>query len=185
MRTCLHLETLSLSNPLLRALGALGFALLIGLGAHIKIFLPFTPVPITFQTLFLLIGANLLTRHFALQMIGWYLLLGFLGLPLFAHETKGVAYLLGPTGGYLIGFVLASALLGYFQSRSAWRQYALFLLAHTLIFVPGVVWLHHVTQASWTRTLEMGLTPFLVGDLLKSSTAFACWWWYRPRGQEL
>lgn len=153
---------------------SVGFALLIGLGAQLKIYLPFTPVPVTFQTLFLLIGASTLRRFYSLQMIGWYLVLGSIGVPLFAGQTTGMSWLSGPTGGYLVGFVIATYLLGFFQGGS-WRQLLLFLAAHTAIFVPGLLWLHVVTGSGWDKTLAMGLYPFIVGDLLKSATAFATW----------
>ncbi|MBI2082215.1 MAG: biotin transporter BioY [Deltaproteobacteria bacterium] len=163
------------SVTLTRSLLALGFALLIGLGAHIKIYLPFTPVPMTFQTFFLLVGAAYLRRYYSLQMIAWYLLLGFVGFPLFANQSAGFAYLLGPTGGYLLGFVLAASLLGFFSFRNPIGQFFLFLLAHTILFVPGIFWLHQFLGGAWQETLAKGLYPFLFGDLLKSAAAFFCW----------
>ena len=170
------------SRAILDSLTAFGFALLIGLGAHLKITLPFTPVPVTFQTLFLLIGGSYLRRFYSLQMVGWYLLLGGAGLPLFADGSRGLATLLGPTGGYLLGFGLAAALLGFFRFQKPWRNFLLFLAAHSILFVPGVAWLKFVTGASWDRALAMGLYPFLVGDLLKSAAAFAGSFLY-PRGE--
>lgn len=153
----------------------MGFAFLIGVGAHLKIYLPFTPVPVTFQTLFLLIGASSLRRYDSLQMVGWYLLLGFAGVPLFSGQANGFAYLLGPTGGYLIGFALAAAMLGFFEIQTKGRQFLLFVAAHLIIFVPGVAWLKAATGSTWSQALQMGFYPFLFGDLLKSSVAFCCW----------
>ncbi|MBI2068375.1 MAG: biotin transporter BioY [Deltaproteobacteria bacterium] len=151
---------------------AFGFALTVGIGAQLKVFLPGNPVPMTFQTLFLLIGASYLHRFYSLQMAGWYLLLGVAGFPLFANGSSGLNYLFGPTGGYLLGFILAAGLLGFFKPASGWRQLLLFLFAHSIIFIPGLLWLKVVTGASWPQTLQMGLYPFLIGDLLKSAIAF-------------
>jgi biotin transport system substrate-specific component len=129
----------------------------------------------TFQTFFLLVGASTLRGTYSLQMIGWYLLLGLLGLPFFSGNGAGVQYLLGPTGGYLVGFVVTTWILGQFRAGGALGQFLLFLLAHSLLFVPGVIWLKIVTGSPWSKSLEMGLYPFLLGDLIKSSMAFCLW----------
>ena len=165
---------------------ALAFALMIGVGAHVRVTLPFTPVPVTFQTLFLLIGASYLRRSFSLQMVGWYLLLGAMGLPLFASSSSnGWILLSGPTGGYLFGFILSAWVLGYLQGRSAWQQLLLYVAAHTVLFVPGLLWLRWTMHLDWPRTIVMGFTPFIVGDILKSSIAFSTWFFFpKHRGFE-
>jgi len=156
-------------------MGALAFAILIGLGASWRVPLPFTPVPVTGQTLFLFLGASVLTRHYALEMIGWYLLFGVLGAPFLANQGSGFAYLMGPTGGYLLGFLFASAFLGYgvkmLQGR--WPQLLLFFLTSYMIFIPGVLWLQFTLNLSFGQALQMGYFPFLIGDLLKVTLAFS------------
>ena len=165
------------SWPLARHIGALAFAILIGLGASWKVPLPFTPVPITGQTLFVLLGASVLTRFYSLEMIGFYLLFGVLGAPFFASHGSGVSHLFGPTGGYLLGFVLASALLGFGLSRmkGLWNQLLLFLVASYAIFIPGVIGLKFSLGVGWHEALVMGYFPFLIGDLVKIALAFTAY----------
>ncbi|MBI1909245.1 MAG: biotin transporter BioY [Deltaproteobacteria bacterium] len=156
-------------------IGALGFAVLIGLGASWKVSLPFTPVPITGQTLFLLLGAAFLKRYYSLEMVGFYLLFGGLGLPFFAGGVGGWGYFTGATGGYLIGFVLASALLGFGIDRcpKRWQQLLLFFVAAKVIFVPGLLWLKLFLNIDWAKAIALGFTPFVIGDFLKIGLAFS------------
>lgn len=158
---------------LVRALGALLFAALIGVGASIRVSLPWTPVPITFQTLFLFLGAALLGRHYAAQMVGWYLTLGLCGAPFFAGGAAGWAVLVGPTGGYLAGFLVAALWIGYGQShvRGVWTQVGLFLSASCLLFACGASWLGMSLHLGFVKTLWAGVLPFVPGDLLKIALA--------------
>lgn len=158
---------------LIRAIGALCFALLIGVGASVRIPLPWTPVPITLQTFVLLLGSACLTRHYALQMMGWYLTLGVCGAPLFAGGASGWGVIVGPTSGYLFGFLLAAWWIGYGQSRvgTLWTQVLLFLTASLWIFLCGAIWLGLSSHLGLQQTLIAGVYPFLPGDLLKVLTA--------------
>lgn len=133
------------------------------------------PVPFTGQTLGVLLlgaayGVGLGTVSTAV-----YVALGTLGLPLFTGWQGGLAHLMGPTGGYLVGFVLAAALLGALSRRGWDRSYGLtvaaMLLAEAAIYLPGLVWLHTVIGGGWGRTLALGLVPFLLGDALKMTVA--------------
>lgn len=153
----------------LRALGALTGAIAMGLIASIKIPVPWTPVPITLQTLALFIGAATLGRHFATQMILWYLGLGMVGLPFFAGGASGWAVFMGPTGGYLVGFLVAATIIGYGQPkvRSFWTQGLLFALASALLFTCGFSWLAFSLKLTLQQALWAGVIPFLPGDLLK------------------
>src|SRR5690606_7512035 len=117
--------------------------LLLALLSQVRV--PVGPVPVTGQTLgVLLVGAGF-GAPLGLATVGAYLLLGALGLPVFAGAAAGVAYALGPTGGYLVGFVMAAALLGRL-SRRGWDRrlrssVAAMLLANALVYVPGLLWL--------------------------------------------
>ncbi|HEX7001697.1 MAG TPA: biotin transporter BioY [Trueperaceae bacterium] len=138
---------------------------------------PTLPVPFTGQTLGVLLVGGAFGAPLGLVTVVAYLLLGSIGLPLFAGAESGVAYALGPTGGYLLGFALAAGVLGYL-SRRGWDRNVLtcaaaMVLANALIYVPGLLWLRASLHLSWEATLAAGLTPFLLGDLIKLLTAAA------------
>ncbi|HKI59386.1 MAG TPA: biotin transporter BioY [Trueperaceae bacterium] len=147
---------------------ALGVAFLAAL-AQVRIQLG--PVPFTGQTLGVLLLGTAYGVGLGALTTGAYVALGALGLPIFTGWAGGVAHLMGPTGGYLIGFVLAAALLGWLARRGWDRSYArtvaAMLLAEVAIYVPGLIWLHAVIAGSWATALALGLVPFLLGDALK------------------
>ena|SRR5712691_9902788 len=150
-------------------------SLSIALSAQLAFRLPFTPVPITGQTLaVLLTGALLGSRRGALAALA-YLGEGLGGLPVFASGGGGLAHLTGPTGGYLGGFVLAALVTGFLAERGWDRRVGTTLLAMLLgnivIYVPGLLWLS--AFAGPDKTLGMGLYPFILGDLLKIACAAA------------
>jgi biotin transport system substrate-specific component len=163
---------------------AVGGSLLMAGLAQISIHLPFTPVPITGQTLgVLLIGAAYGPALGAATIL-LYLVWAIAGLPVFAPNTDGshatgldVLAFAGATGGYLWGFVLASALVGGL-SRRGWDRsirssISAMLLGEIVIYAVGLPWLHHALAslpggpASWQTTFEYGLYPFLIGDTIK------------------
>ena len=161
------------ASRLLRAgvLAVLGSALLT-LSAKIQV--PFYPVPMTMQTLVvLLIGMAFGARLGAATMM-LYLAEGAVGLPVFAGTPEkgiGLAYMVGPTGGYLLGFVLAAAIAGWIvERRRDAAGLALAVLAGSIaIYASGVLWL--ASLVGFGRALEVGLLPFLWGDLLKAGLA--------------
>lgn len=133
------------------------------------------PVPITGQTLgVLLLGAAFGARLGALTT-GAYALLGLAGLPLFAGGGSGLAYLIGPTGGYLVGFVVAAGLLGMLAQRGWDKTYVraagAMLLATGVIYLFGVIWLTVALGGDLSAALAAGLAPFVVGDLIKLGVA--------------
>lgn len=128
------------------------------------------PVPLTGQTLgVLLLGAAYGLRLGSLTML-LYLLLGGAGLGVFAGGAAGWSVLTGITGGYLVGFVLAAALVGYLAQRgwthSAKGTIAAMLLGNVVIYIPGLSWLAQFAP-DWATALQWGLYPFILGDLLK------------------
>ncbi len=150
-----------------------GGSLLIALAAQIAIPLPFSPVPITGQTLaVLLVGVLLGSRRGASSLL-LYLAEGALGLPVFAGGRCGFLYLLGPTGGYLLGFVVAAFVTGWLAERGWDRRVRsnvpVMLLGNAIIYALGLPWLAHFVGA--TRVLALGFYPFIVGDLLKITLA--------------
>ncbi len=145
--------------------------------AQVEIRLPFTPVPMTGQTLgVLLVGAALGPGLGALSM-GLYLAQGGAGLPFFSGGQAGVAFLLpaAATGGYLWGFVLSAAVVGRLArggwDRSPGRAIAAMLVGEAVIYAVGLPWLMGALGVDFLRAVSLGLTPFVFGDLLKLATA--------------
>ena len=152
-----------------------GFALLTALGALIRIPLPFTPVPITLQTFFVLLaGATLgIKRGTLSQMV--YVFAGATGIPIFAGMSSGIALLVGPTGGFLAGFLVAPAVVGYLigDSSSRSRLMGALLAGTTLIFLFGNLWLWKVTGGTLMNTLSLGFLPFIPGAIIKIGLVIA------------
>ncbi|TKJ35975.1 MAG: biotin transporter BioY [Planctomycetes bacterium B3_Pla] len=151
-----------------------GGSLLIGLCAQIKFF-PFGPVPVTGQTFAVLMtGALLGSRRGSLAVLA-YIAQGLAGLPVFA-VASGSAALLGPTGGYLVGFVAAAYVTGLLAEKGWDRRIGTTILAMTLgnvvIYAFGLLWLCCLTGVNST-VLKTGLYPFIPGDLLKITLAAA------------
>ena len=162
------------------ALIGLGIAALT-LGAKIQV--PFWPVPMTLQTLALMLVIGMGGARLALGTVTGYLALGLAGLPVFAGPLAGSAYLAGPTAGFLFGFVLAALVGGMLIDRGAGSRalklFGALLLADALVFASGVLWLGLVfTSASGQHpglasAFAAGAVPFLLGDLLKLALATA------------
>lgn len=152
-----------------------GFALLTALAAQIVIPLPFTPVPITGQTFaVLLAGATLGTTAGAASQ-GLYVLLGAVGLPFYAGGASGWTVVQGATGGYLIGFIVAAAIVGALaerrQDRAVLTAIPAFLFGSVLIHLFGVPWLAASLDVPWTEAAALGSVPFIPGDLIKIAVA--------------
>jgi len=149
-------------------------SLLIALCAQVAILLPFSPVPVTGQTFaVLMIGALLGARRGCLAVIA-YIIEGAGGLPVFALGRGGFAVLLGPTGGYLIGFVAASYITGLLAERGWDRRIGTTVLAmvsgNVAIYAFGLSWLCCLMGVN-RSVLVAGLYPFVAGDLLKITAA--------------
>ena len=159
------------------ALVVLGVA---ALAIAAKIRVPFWPVPLTMQTFVVLtVGTAYGMRLGVVTLLG-YLLVGALGFDVFTSssaENHGLAYMMGGTGGYLAGFVLAAAVLGWLAregwDRSIVKMAAALLIGNAIIYVPGVLWLGHLYAGpeGWATVLDWGLWPFLAGDALKLALA--------------
>jgi len=158
-------------------IGVLSFILAMAAGAFVRIYLPFSPVPITLQTFFVLLSGAMLGRRLGPVSQAGYLTIGSLGLPIFAGAAAGFAYLLGPTGGYLLGFVLASALVGWIirletEATFTWAVFAM-TAGSVLIYLLGAGWLAFVMKVSFVKALSLGVLPFIPGDILKILSAAA------------
>jgi biotin transport system substrate-specific component len=147
-------------------------AALTAVGAYIHV--PIGPVPIVLSTLFVLLSGLLLGGHWGMASMGLYLLVGAIGMPVFAGGKGGLAHFSGLTGGYLLGYVLASWITGFISERSPgllMLDILAVLIGSLVIYGLGIPWLKLVTQMSWTKTLTVGVVPFLIGDAIKASVA--------------
>jgi biotin transport system substrate-specific component len=159
------------------ALLVAGGATLISLAAQVAIPLPFTPVPITGQTFaVVLVGAALGTaRGGAAGLL--YILIGILGAPVYADAAHGWGVFSGATGGYLVACPLAAALTGFLAERGWDRRFSsaigAMLTGNVLFYLIGLPWLAVVLNTGLTKTLELGLYPFVPGDMLKLYLAAA------------
>ncbi|MDH4071140.1 MAG: biotin transporter BioY [Ignavibacteria bacterium] len=148
-----------------------GFAAATAVAAQVEI--PHYPVPFTLQTLFVLLaGAFLGPRNGALSMV-LYLSVGVLGLPVFSGGGMGLMRILGPTGGYLLAFPIAAAIVGYLISKRAGLVWALLSMTASLfiIFLSGTIQLYTVVYRDWAEAFSNGFLIFSWWDLLKLSAA--------------
>jgi biotin transport system substrate-specific component len=168
-------STKSLAQPVLACL----FAALTSIGAYIAIPLPGTPVPIVLQNLFIMLAALTLGPVWGLAATAIYLTLGALGLPVFSGGTGGLARFLGPTGGYLVAYIPAVAVMGLVSrvgrrapGRGAvWMDGLALLLGTAIVYALGVSRLKYALGATWTKAVAVGLLPFIPGDIVKMALA--------------
>lgn len=167
------LPEVALRNVLLVA----GGILLLAASAQVSVPLPFSPVPVSGQTFAVLLLAASVGPLRAVTASGLYWVLGGLGLPFYAGAESGWQTGLGATGGYLVGFVLASLVVGELArrggDRTPARMLATYALGSLVIYAVGLPWLAAVTGAGLAATLGMGLWPFLAGDAAKAVLAAA------------
>jgi biotin transport system substrate-specific component len=158
-------------SRLLDAVFVLGAAGLIALCAQISIPLPFTPVPITGQTFAVLLAGAALGTVRGSAGAGVYVLLGIAGAPVYAEHAHGWSIVTGASGGYLVAYPLAAALVGYLAERGWDRSFSsavgAMLTGNVVIYAIGLPWLAVVLHTNLDKTLLYGLYPFVVGDLLK------------------
>ena len=159
----------SVSNRVANAALILGASWIIAISGQITIYLPFSPVPITGQTLAVLMTGLILGKTLGTASIAAYLVQGAAGLPFFAGGKSGLATLFGPTGGYLFGFLAAVYIVGMLSElrlkRSVIQASSAIVIGNVIIYVFGLVWLARFVGES--QVLQLGLYPFLIGDLLK------------------
>lgn len=163
------------STAVTHALFILGGTAFIAAMAQIAIPVPGSPVPVTGQTLAVLLVGTTYGARLGLATFATYLLAGVAGAPIFAPSTTspnhGLDRLVGATGGYLVGMLLASALLGYLADRRADQKfhtsYPALLAGSAITFIFGVTWLRHSYDFSWAVAIEKGFTPFIIGEALK------------------
>jgi biotin transport system substrate-specific component len=152
--------------------GGVGF---IALLAQIAIPVPGSPVPVTGQTLAVLLIGTTYGARLGVLTFATYLLAGVAGAPIFAPSATsanhGIDRLIGATGGYLVGMLVASLVLGYLADRKADQKFRTsfpaLLLGDAIIFTFGLLWLQQTLDLSWSKTIAAGFTPFILGEALK------------------
>lgn len=177
-----------LNKDICRVFAILSAIILISLGAYVRVFLPFTPVPFTMQTFFILLSAALLSRKLSLLSQISYILLGVLGLPIFAGVNFGISYFLSPTAGYLLGFMLATVFITFnmkYIRLNAVLTMAIFSVASIIILSCGTMWLKISLGIPLDKALLIGFLPFIPGDLLKVITATFIYLKLKPRLEQV
>jgi len=170
-KTLLPIDNAIVRNLILTIVGSLA------LWVSAKISIPFWPVPLTMQTLVVLVIGMAFGARLGAATVLLYLAEGAVGLPVFSGTPEkglGLAYMMSTTGGYLVGFVLAAGAVG-FSAERGWDRSPLktalaMVLGNVLIYVTGLLWLG--TIVGWDKpVLAWGLTPFLAGDAIKIAAA--------------
>ncbi|MDY6789759.1 MAG: biotin transporter BioY [Thermodesulfobacteriota bacterium] len=149
-------------------------AALTAAGAYLSI--PIGPVPIILQNMFVMLSGLLLGSRWGLASVGVYLLAGACGLPVFSGGLGGISRMVGPTGGYLLGYLPAVYVIGLITEKV--KQNMVFdVIAMScgciIIYLCGVTWLKILTGMTVSKTLAVGMYPFLIGDALKIAAAAA------------
>ncbi|MCX7027364.1 MAG: biotin transporter BioY [Spirochaetes bacterium] len=158
------------ASELTKAVLSCLFAALISIGAYIALPLPGTPVPIVLQNLFIIMAAAVLGPGWGFLSVVIYLIFGLVGMPVFSGGTGGIAKFLGPTGGYLVGYLPASFVIGLIADRGK-RTFLSLIFAGfagmTIVYCFGITWIKLSVGLPWGKALASGLIPFLPGDLAK------------------
>jgi biotin transport system substrate-specific component len=168
-----HLWPAASSNQLLRAaLLAIFGSALVAVCAQVNV--PMVPVPMTLQTLAVLAIGGAYGGRLGAATLALYALEGAVGLPVFAQFKAGPAILMGPTGGYIVGFIAAAGLVGFLAERgfdrTVVKMFAAMLLGAAVLYVPGLAWLSTFV-GGFAKAVELGLIPFIAGDLVKAALA--------------
>jgi biotin transport system substrate-specific component len=154
-----------------RAVKMLAFICFTSIGAQLAVRLPFTPVPVTMQTLFVILAGVTLGPRDGFYAMFSYIALGFAGVPVFAGFGFGPAALLGPTGGYLVSFPAAALVSGYISASLGSSRRAIgaaSLCGMALILVSGASYLALISGLPFSRAALLGIAPFAAGELVKA-----------------
>ncbi len=163
--------TSSMNLPRATYLAFLG-SFVVALAAQVNV--PMVPVPMTLQTLAVLAIGGAYGARLGAATLALYALEGAVGFPVFAEMKAGMAVLTGPTGGFIVGFILAAGLVGWLAERG-WdrnilKMFAAMMLGAIVLYIPGLAWLHQFTSGL-VQTYEWGLGPFIIGDIVKVALA--------------
>lgn len=179
----IHREIVVSKNAV-KAMLVTSFVIMTALGAYVRVPIPFTPVPITLQTFFVILSGAFLGKKLGLFTQASYIGLGVLGMPIFQGYGFGLAHLAGPTGGYLVGFAvgafLVGALLDKKETSFAYIAFSMFAGIIVIYFL-GLSWLMISLKLNLTTALSFGFFPFLPGAILKFIAATMIYQKLKPR----
>lgn len=151
-------------------IGVVFFTLATALGAYVRIPVHGSPVPITLQTFFVILSGAILGRRLGgLSQLG-YFMLGAFGLPIFQGQSFGFSHILGPTGGYLAGFVFAAYMVGWlirFRVTNLYWTVASFIAGNIVLYGFGVLWLMALYKINAVSAFSIGVLPFIPGEAVK------------------
>ncbi len=143
---------------------------IIALSAKVRIVLPYTPVPLTMQTFTVLFLSMLLGKNRSVIVILVYIIEGICGLPVFS-KGAGIGYLLGPTGGYILGFIVAGYVVGWLSEKGADKNFftavSAMVIGNLIIYFFGLTWLTILLNTNIDKILVLGMFPFLLSDFIK------------------
>jgi biotin transport system substrate-specific component len=151
-------------------IGVLFFVLATALGAYVRIPVPGSPVPITLQTFFVVLSGAVLGKRLGIASQAAYIFLGASGLPIFQGYAFGTAHILGPTGGYLAGFMVASFLVGKMlesETSNPYKIVSAFVIGNAVLYASGVLWLVLLYRISLASAIAIGVLPFLAVEAFK------------------
>ncbi|WP_243545052.1 biotin transporter BioY [Pseudodesulfovibrio tunisiensis] len=163
-------------NPLHRMVWTALMASAVAVGAYLVI--PIGPVPVSMQPFFVFLAGYALGPKRGAMAVGLYLIAGAIGLPVFARGGAGLGYVMGPTGGYLFGFLASAWLCGMARKGEGtpWiRGLVWGAVALVAVYGIGMAWLALTLDISWGKALAVGVAPFIPWDALKIVAAVACW----------
>jgi len=162
-------ERFNSSSLVKNAVKVLTASIIIGLSAYIAVPLPFTPVPLVLQCSVVLFMAAMLGSKKGFLATAAFIAQGALGLPVFAGGAHGPFSLLGPTGGYLVGYLAAAYLTGYFceitREKTVLKTVNAMFAGNLVIYLFGMTWLS--TFVGFSSAFMLGVAPFIVGDIIK------------------
>ena len=167
-----------MSKPITRLVFTALFAALISAGAFITI--PFGPVPIVLQNLFTLLAGLVLGPVLGASAVALFVLAGAIGIPVFANNGSpmGITRIIGPTGGYLFGYLLGAAVAGLIagfprpgKNVPFWRLILAAAAGMLVVYVPGLLRLKFFLNIDWRQTVAAGFLPFIIGDAVKGAAA--------------
>ena len=167
--TVLSGRDVTVSKSFTRVFLVLSFALMTALGAYIRVPLPFTPVPITLQTFFVVLSGAFLGKKLGVASQISYIVFGALGIPVFQGYASGILHLAGPTGGYIVGFIVSAFIVGILteKNRSFSRIFVSMLIGLLTIYFFGILWLVIGFRLSILNALFLGMLPFIPGAIAK------------------
>jgi biotin transport system substrate-specific component len=160
------------------------FTALIIVGGYLSLPLPLSPVPIVLADFFVMLAGLILGAAWGGASVGIFILLGLVGLPVFAGGKAGLAVLFGPTGGFIVGYLAGAVLTGWIGGRgepSRGKDALAIGFGFTVEFILGLIWLGVSLQVGWGQALAIGLLPFLPGTLIKMAGI----WLAAPRLRDL